>query len=118
VTTEPTSIANPLRFANGDFASTRGAALLAAQVRHVLLTEGEMPWRTSFAAGVDRLRHRRTDAVTLELARVRVRDALARWLPDVELRRVDTVAAGGVLTLRIEVRRGPAAATVSVEVPT
>src|SRR5512142_1287400 len=71
-----------------DFASGSSEALLASRVRQALLTEGatprssgELPWRTSFGAGLALLRHQRNDAAVKELARVYVRDALRRWVP-------------------------------------
>jgi len=75
-----------------DFAATDGAELLVSKVRQVLATEGatsrssgELPWRTSFGSVLHLLRHQRNDAALAELARVHVRDALNRWLPDVQV---------------------------------
>ncbi|TQF11023.1 GPW/gp25 family protein [Myxococcus llanfairpwllgwyngyllgogerychwyrndrobwllllantysiliogogogochensis] len=94
-----------------DFAAGTGAELLASKVRQVLLTEGptphstgELPWRTSFGAGLARLRHQSNDAVLAELARVYVRDALARWLPGVQLVQVRVEQEAATLTLRVRVR--------------
>ncbi|ADO70303.1 GPW/gp25 family protein [Stigmatella aurantiaca] len=94
-----------------DFATGTGAELLASKVRQVLLTEGatphstgELPWRTSFGAGLSRLRHQSNNAVLAELARVYVRDALARWLPGVQLVQVRVEQDAATLTLRIHVR--------------
>ncbi|NVJ25969.1 hypothetical protein HUW62_32585 [Myxococcus sp. AM011] len=94
-----------------DFAVGSGAELLSSKVRQVLLTEGatphstgELPWRTSFGAGLSRLRHQRNDAVLAELARVYVRDALARWLPGVHLVQVRVEQGSAMLTLRVRVR--------------
>jgi Bacteriophage baseplate protein W len=112
---EQRSIALPFRVA-ADVASASGRELLAAKVRHVLLSQGEMPWRANLGAGLDRLRHRRADAITLELVRVRVRDALARWLPSVQLVRIDVVANAGVLTVQLDVQVGDAEASLAVEV--
>jgi len=114
--TEPTSISLPFHRDGSDFAAATGQTLLTQKVLHVLLSEGEMPWRTAFRAALDQLRHRRTDAVTVELVRVRVRDALARWLPEVELLRVEAVAEGNVLSLRVDVREGNVSATVELGV--
>ena len=51
-----------------DFASGSGPDLLRAKVLQALLTEGagprssgELPWRTSFGAGLHLLRHQRND---------------------------------------------------------
>ncbi|NRD63333.1 hypothetical protein HRD49_16395 [Corallococcus exiguus] len=104
-----------------DFASGTGAALLASKVRQVLLTEGatpfstgELPWRTSFGAGLSRLRHQRNDAVLAELARVYIRDALLRWLPGVQLVEVRVEQEAAVLTLRVRVREGDTTANLDV----
>lgn len=79
-----------------DIAHGDGARLTESLIRQVAGTEpGELPWRTSFGAGLGRLRHNNNDDVTGELARIRTRDELARWVPDVEItgvtvRRQDT----------------------------
>ncbi|WP_375743656.1 GPW/gp25 family protein [Corallococcus interemptor] len=107
-----------------DFASGTGAELIASKVRQVLLTEGatphstgELPWRTSFGAGLSRLRHQRNDMVLAELARVCVRDALARWLPDVQLVHVGVEQDSAGLTLHIHVRTHSTTVTVDVNHP-
>ncbi|NNB86090.1 GPW/gp25 family protein [Corallococcus exiguus] len=104
-----------------DFATGTGAELLASKVRQVLLTEGatpystgELPWRTSFGAGLSRLRHQRNDTVLAELARVYVRDALARWLPGVHLVQVRVEQEAATLTLRARVREGDTTADFDV----
>ncbi|ATB45948.1 GPW/gp25 family protein [Corallococcus macrosporus] len=104
-----------------DFASGTGAELLASKVRQVLLTEGttphstgELPWRTSFGAGLSRLRHQRNDTVLAELARVYVRDALARWLPGVQLVQIRVEQDAAILTLHVRVREGDTAADFDV----
>ncbi|ATB46307.1 MULTISPECIES: GPW/gp25 family protein [Myxococcaceae] len=104
-----------------DFAVGSGAELLASKVRQVLLTEGatphstgELPWRTSFGAGLSRLRHQRNDTVLAELARVYIRDALARWLPGVHLEQVRIVQEAATLMLRIRVREHSATTALDV----
>ena len=94
-----------------DFATGSGEALLASKVRQALLTEGatarsagELPWRTSFGAGLALLRHQRNDAALKELARVYVRDALKRWVPGAQLVHLDVEQDGPALTLRVRVR--------------
>ena len=94
-----------------DFAAGAGAALLRSKVTQALLTRGttartagELPWRTAFGAGLDELRHQRNDDVLAELARVRVRDALRRWVPEAELVGLRVERAGAVLALRVRVR--------------
>ncbi|MEQ9648262.1 MAG: hypothetical protein RLO52_22435, partial [Sandaracinaceae bacterium] len=71
-----------------------------------LLTEGdtpqgsgEMPWRTAFGSGLHLLRHRNADAVLRELARVRARDALRRWVPSMASVRVETWAEENALVV-------------------
>lgn len=94
-----------------DFASGSGAELLRSKVLQALLTagatvrsSGELPWRTSFGAGLELLRHQRSDAALAELARVQVRDALRRWVPEAELVSVKVERSGATLELRVRVR--------------
>ncbi|HBQ18612.1 MAG TPA: hypothetical protein DEF51_48290 [Myxococcales bacterium] len=89
-----------------DFASGTGYELRLAKILQVLLTEGdtpqgsgEMPWRTAFGSGLHLLRHRNADAVLAELARVRARDALRRWIPSTSLR-VEAWAEENALVVR------------------
>lgn len=108
----PTNILLPFRRdKKRDFAAGSGAPLLASKVRQVLLTEGatarsagELPWRTSFGAGLALLRHQRNDAALKELARVYVRDALKRWVPGAQLVHLDVEQDGPSLALRVRVR--------------
>jgi hypothetical protein len=113
--TERTSLAVPLRWLGSDFATSSGQARLIAKVRHVLLCDGEMPWRTALRSGIEPHRHRRTDAVTTEIVRVRVRDALKRWLPEVETLRVEVTAVDTTLVVRVDVREGDVHASVGLE---
>ncbi|HEU4406560.1 MAG TPA: hypothetical protein VFS43_14940 [Polyangiaceae bacterium] len=94
-----------------DFASGEGAALLASKVEQVLATEGEtqrssgeLPWRTRFGSGLHLLRHKLTGPAFRELARVYVRDALARWVPEAELTGFEVLEDGDVVTLRVRFR--------------
>ena len=94
-----------------DFASGSGADLLASKVLQALMTRGatprssgELPWRTSFGAGLDLLRHQRNDAALAELARVHVRDALRRWVPEAELVEVAVSRENASLQLRVQYR--------------
>ena len=96
-----------------DLATGEGEELLASKVRQVLLTEGstprssgELPWRTNFGAGLGLARHRPNDAVLVELTRVKVRDALDRWLPGVAAVEIDPATSGERLSLRLRVREG------------
>ena len=99
-----------------DFASADGEALLRAKVVQVLATDGELPWRPEFGAGLDRLRHRRNDAVLTELVRVRVRDALARWLPSAELVELTVTPKENTLTVTVRVQDRATGAFASAEV--
>lgn len=94
-----------------DFASGTAEELLSSKVRQALLTEGatprssgELPWRTSFGAGLALLRHQRNDAALKELARVYVRDALKRWVPGAKLVSLSVAQDGAAITLRVRVR--------------
>jgi phage baseplate assembly protein W len=94
----------PLRRAARDFETGAGSVLLGSKVRQVLLTDpGELPWRTSFGAGLGRLRHQNNDAVLRELARVSVRDALTRWMRGVRVVKLETKNAEGVLAIELAV---------------
>lgn len=94
-----------------DFASGSGADLLASKVLQALMTNGatprssgELPWRTAFGAGLELLRHQRNDAALAELARVRVRDALGRLVPEAELVEVLVTREDAKLQLRVRFR--------------
>jgi len=87
-------------------------------------SSGELPWRTSFGAGLDLLRHQPNDAALGEMARVYVRDALKRWVPEAELVGVKVDREGATLQLRVRFRRArgrgrgseqPAEVTVSLD---
>jgi uncharacterized protein len=111
-----------------DFASGSGKDLLASKVLQALMTNGatprssgELPWRTAFGAGLDLLRHQRNDAALAELARVHVRDAFRRWVPEAELVEVLVTREDAKLQLRVRFRparrRGAAATPDEVTVP-
>lgn len=92
-----------------DFVTGQGQTLRRTQVEQVLLTRGatpqgsgELPWRTAFGAGLDGLRHQPNDAALVELARVQVRDALQRWLPQARVVKIDVHAHQ--TSLRIEIQ--------------
>jgi hypothetical protein len=94
-----------------DFASDDGDALLASKVLQVLATEGatprssgELPWRTAFGTPLHILRHQRNDAALAELARVYIRDALRRWLPEATVLSVDVHRNDPELALRVRYR--------------
>jgi phage baseplate assembly protein W len=106
----------PLRRAARDFEASSGADLLSSKTKQLLLTEpGELPWRTSFGAGLGRLRHQNNDAVLRELARVSVRDALARWMRSVRATRLETTSTEGVLGIVLAVEEIQAGEGTTVE---
>lgn len=103
-----------------DFASGDGEELLASKVEQVLATEGatnrsagELPWRTAFGTPLHMLRHQRNDAVLAELARVYVRDALRKWLPEVRILDLGVAQDGPTVTLRLRYRANAAASQAS-----
>ena len=106
-----------------DFASGSGPDILRSKVLETLLTQGattrssgELPWRTAFGAGLELLRHQRSDAALAELARVQIRDALRRWVPEAELVSVQVQRSDATLELRVRVREsGRSSATGGVE---
>ena len=96
-----------------DFASGEGDDLLDSQVEQVLATEGstlrsvgELPWRTSFGTPLETLRHQRNDAALEALARVYIRDALARWVPEAVLVAVEVQRGTNDVSLRVRFRSG------------
>ena len=106
-----------------DFASGSGAELLRTKVLQALMTggatarsSGELPWRTSFGAGLHQLRHQRNDEVLAELARVYVRDALARWVPSARLVSLEVTREDATLVLRLRVRDKATGAEARAEV--
>jgi phage baseplate assembly protein W len=115
----PTNLLTPFRRdRKRDFASGAGRELVRSKVLQVLLTEGdtpqtagELPWRTAFGAGLHLLRHQRNDAALAQLARVRVRDALRRWMPGFA---VDVEASADENALTIEIVVASERVTVSV----
>lgn len=111
MTRVPTNLITPFRRdRKRDFASDSGPALVRSKVLQVLMTEGdtpqspgELPWRTAFGSAVHRLRHQRNDAALAQLARVRVRDALRRWLPSAGAIQVDAFADAVDLIIQVYV---------------
>ncbi len=94
-----------------DFASGTGPDVLRSKVLQTLLTQGstsrssgELPWRTAFGAGLEILRHQRSDAALAELARVQIRDALRRWVPEAEFVSVKVTRDDASLWLRVQFR--------------
>ena len=97
-----------------DVASGDGDDLLASKVEQVLATEGatnrssgELPWRTALGTPLMLLRHQRNDAVLAELARVYVRDALRKWVPEAQIVDVKVARDGSTVTLFVRYRAKP-----------
>lgn len=119
------SIAVPLERGALDFAAASEDALLRAQVEQVLAVEcspdgtgGELPWRTSFGTPLHLLRHRSNSHVLAALARVWVRDALARWVPDAVVTAVEVATSKSELSIHVGFRgRGTRLQEVSVTRP-
>lgn len=121
---EPRNLLIPFRRdKKRDFASGSGSDLLRSKVLQALMTagatprsSGELPWRTAFGAGLELLRHQRSDAALGELARVHIRDALQRWVPEAQLVSIKVERSEATLKLRVRVRElGRAAATGRAE---
>lgn len=82
---------SPLHREGTDFVNGGGDGLLRGCVANVLGTRsasqdgigGEIPWRQEFGSRLSLLRHRNLGAVTQELARFYIEDALERWEPRV-----------------------------------
>jgi len=111
------SLSIPFRFAGRDLAAAVGHDLRVAQVRNVCLTNpGELPWRTRFGAGLDRLRHRRPDDVLVELVRVLLRESLRKWSPSVELTDVSVRGDGEILDIGLTLRSRDSGASTNLEV--
>lgn len=106
-----------------DFASGDGEELLASKVEQLLATEGatarssgELPWRTAFGTPLQLLRHQNNDAILAELARVYVRDALRKWLPEAEVVEVSVSRDGPTLALLVRFRQGKQSAARTLTV--
>jgi len=115
--TKPYGLTAPLRRGPLDFMVGSGAELFSSKLRHVLLTEpGELSWRTTFGAGLSRLRHQNNDAVLGEIARASIRRALAAWLPSAELGAVETSSQDGALVVAVSANERTTRTEVSTEV--
>jgi len=95
-------IDTPFRRGVNDFASSEDVEHVKSIVGNVLgtrsqsdYTKGELPWRTDFGSLVHHLRHKNNNTLIVELARIHVVDALARWVPQVRFRDIDTTIADG-----------------------
>ncbi len=112
------------RRAAHDLATVDDDALVRAQVEQVLATEcapdgmgGELPWRTAFGSPLHLLRHRNASDATRELARVWIRNAIARWVPRAKVTTVEIDVSAEVFTVRVRLAGSAGTATVSQTVP-
>lgn len=79
-----------------DFAHDAGEPLIRASIGTILstmcssdITQGELPWRTEFGSLLYLLRHQQNSIALAELARVHVVDALRRWEPRINIKKVN-----------------------------
>lgn len=91
-----------------DFASGEGVELVRSAVRLVLgtvcgsdTTQGELPWRTEFGSLTQLLRLRNNSPALAELARHRVVEPLALWVPSVRVREVIVQQNGETMSLTV-----------------
>jgi phage baseplate assembly protein W len=96
------------RDGRGDFASGLNEELYASAIELVLLTAGEtsttageLPWRGSFGVGLDLLRLRPNSIATAQVARQRVDAAMKRWMPEVEVLKVNANPVNNKLSLLV-----------------
>lgn len=112
------------RRAAHDVATVEDDALVRAQVEQVLATEcnpdgtgGELPWRTSFGSPLHLLRHRNASDAARELARVWIRDAIAKWVPRAKVTAIEIDVNSELFTMRVRLAGVQGVATVSRTVP-
>ena len=79
-------------------------------------SQGELPWRTAFGAGLARLRHQRNEAALAELARVYIRDALRRWAHEAEVADIKITQDDAGLNIAVRVRKKTTGTDISAEV--
>jgi len=109
ITQNKVGILSPFRRdQKSDIANGSGEELLKSKVIQAIMTEGEtpysageLPFRTNFGGSVELLRHQSNNNMLVELARVYVRDALKKWVPEVELVDIEAVRNNEILKLRI-----------------
>ena len=84
------------RDGRGSFATGRDSELWGSAIAMILMTDGdtpqtvgELPWRTSFGAGLARFRFKKLNRATVGAARSDVVNTLQRWMPEVEVLNVD-----------------------------
>jgi phage baseplate assembly protein W len=85
-------VTTPFRRGSSDFASASGVGHIQSMIGQVLgtrasteYTVGELPWRPEFGSWLHLLRHKNNTDVLADLGRVYVAQALARWVPQVQL---------------------------------
>ena len=89
-------ILTPFRRGPADFVAGGGVELVQSMVGQVLgtragsdFTEGELPWRGDFGSLLHLLKHQNNTQVLEELGRIRVAEALSRWIPQIRLKAVE-----------------------------
>lgn len=99
------------RDGQGSFVTERDDKLRASGIAVILLTDGdtddevgELPWRTSFGAGLDRLRYKPNNASTEALARSLVLSAFRNWMREAEVLDVKPERDGTRLKITVEWR--------------
>ena len=88
-------ILTPFRRGAADFVAGGGEEIIRSMVGQVLgtragsdFTEGELPWRGDFGSLLHLLKHQNNTQVLEELGRIRVAEALSRWIPQIRLKEV------------------------------
>jgi len=96
------------RDGKSDFRAGSSAELTRSAVSLVLgticgsgTTQGELPWRTEFGSLVHLLRLRVNSPALAELSRSLIAQALARWVPWVQIRRIEVSVQDDRHTVRI-----------------
>jgi len=96
------------RDGKSDFRSGVSAELTQSAVSLVLgticgsaTTQGELPWRTEFGSLIHLLRMRSNSPALAELSRSVIEQALAQWVPWVQLRRIEVSARADRQTVLI-----------------
>ena len=86
----------PFRRGPRDFINGTGAVLVSSKILQALGTRceggthsGELLWRGDFGSMIELARHQNNDDVLTELLRQWCSDALAKWVPEVRVIRVD-----------------------------
>ena len=92
---------SPLRrLGKSDFVSGFGEDLIRSAIRQILMTNpGEIPWRPSFGAGLDRFRHRGTTLTLQSQIEILLRQSVQHHEPRAEVHKVQISVTGEQLTV-------------------